>query len=363
MIRPRLPWLVTAAALAACSGKPADKSRPVAGSGDEPATGSGSGSAAVGLDHANVRLPPAPPVPPPPAALPSPRAEATPTPAMVALGEALFFEPRLAADDRTSCATCHDPDHDFAGTGVQATATGKPNLRHAPSLRNLAWQRELGWDGRYPALKNVMLQHWRGQLGLDPSLAIQKLADVPLYRAHFQRAAQREPDGGVALEALAAFAITRFSGDAPWDRVERGELPEDPTLRAGYALFTGKAQCATCHPPPLYTDLGYHRLGLIASPDDGRGRVDRDASGAFKTPSLRGAASRLAFFHDGSATSLEAAIDWHLAGGVGQGADRSIVDPALAVVELTPTEREQLIAFVRALTPTSDPYPRPLLVP
>jgi len=103
-----------------------------------------------------------------------------------------------------------------------------------------------------------------------------------------------------------------------------------------------------CHAPPLYTDLGYHRLGLIAVADEGRGRVDPSLRGAFATPTLRGAAARASFFHDGSAHSLDEAIDWHLAGGLGQGADPSIVD--VKKIALAPDERAQLGAFVRALT-------------
>jgi len=119
---------------------------------------------------------------------------------------------------------------------------------------------------------------------------------------------------------------------------------------AGYALFTGKARCGSCHPPPLYTDHDYHRLGLIASPDDGRGRVDPALAGAFKTPSLVGLARSAPYYHDGSAATLDAAIDWHLAGGRGQGADPSVIDPGLAPVTLTPAERAQLGAFVAAAT-------------
>ena len=70
--------------------------------------------------------------------------------------------------------------------------------------------------------------------------------------------------------------------------------------------------------------------------------------GAFATPTLRGAALRPSFFHDGSAKTLEAAVDWHLSGGIGAGADKGIVD--LQPVTLSAAERGQLLAFVRALT-------------
>jgi len=306
-------------------------------------------------DAAPVVLPPAPPLPGIPAGLPALELPATVTPDAVALGELLFWEPRLSVTSKTSCATCHDPARGFAGATRQDTATGKPHLRRAPTLVNLAWHKELGWDGRYQLMAEHLSTHVQGQLGNDLGSAVARIYDVPGYRAHFTRLAN--PIGvDAATNALAAYVLTRYSGDAPWDRVERS--PDAPAnIKAGYQLFNNKAQCSVCHTPPLYTDLRYHRLGLIASPDEGRGRVDPAQKGAFKTPTLRGAAAREGFFHDGSATSLDAAIDWHLAGGLGHGADPSIVDPALKKIALSVAEREALGAFVRALTDPANPVP------
>jgi len=310
---------------------------------------------AVTTDDAGLPvLAPAPPLPVVPAGLPTAPDLGDMSPAQVALGELLFYDPRLSVSQKVSCATCHDPAHGFAGGTRQDTAAGKPNLRRAPALANLAWQKELGWDGRYPALADQLAAHLRGQLGADLSA---KFAERPLYAAHLARVGNADAVAS-AMAALVAYCETRYDGDAPWDRIERSpDAAAD--IKAGYQLFTTKAQCATCHTPPLYTDLGYHRLGLIASHDEGRGRVDSAATGAFKTPTLRGAATRTGFFHDASAPTLDAAIDWHLAGGVGQGADPSIVD--LKKVTLSPAERAQLGAFVRALS-SSPPAPvKPVL--
>ena len=301
-----------------------------------PPPGDAAGSAAIAL-------PPAPPLPEVPLGLPPPPQNPAITPEAVALGELLFREPRLASDGKTTCATCHDPAHGYSGTGRQNTAAGQPNLRRAPALVDVAWKHELAWDGRYPSLAEQLQAHVKGQLGRELGEAAAALDADPLYHAHFART------GGPssAMAALEAYVLTRYAGGAPWDHVERAPgVPAE--LRAGYELFTGKAQCAVCHTPPLYTDLGYHRLGLIALPDEGRGRVDPTKAGAFATPTLRDAALRSSFFHDGSAPTLDAAIDWHLAGGTGQGADPSIVD--LKPVKLTPAERAALGAFVRALT-------------
>lgn len=303
-----------------------------------------------------AQLPPAPPVPSVPAGLPEPPQRAEASAEVLALGAALFAEKSWSADGKVACQTCHDPATDYAG-GREPTSLGRPNLRRAPSLSNLAWQRALGWDGRFSDGREHLRAHLWGQLGLPLPDAVAKLADHALLRAHFARAHGKEPAPELALEALWAFALTRYSGGAPWDLEERLTEPSvaGHSLRAGYALFLGKARCGQCHPPPLYTDLGYHRLGLIGTADEGRGLVDRAELGKFKTPSLRGAAARKRFFHDGSATTLAAAIDWHLAGGTSQGADRSIIDPELAAVSLTAEERAQLAAFVAALTPLAAP--------
>ncbi len=354
-------------ALLLVAGCPAKKDRPA-----DPAPPAGSAAVVAAtleveprvLATGQVALPPPPPVPLPPAGLPPLPADKAPTGAEIALGELLFFEPRLAVDATTACATCHEPARGFAG-GVprSANADGKPNLRHTPTLYNLAWHGELGWDGRSIDRTSFLASHVASQLGLPLETGLVRLLGSPTYAAHFARTAGGRAADATASAALLAYVATLYSGDAPWDAHERGD--DDGLLAGaelGYALFNGKAQCATCHAPPLYTDLGYHRLGLIASPDDGRGRVDPAAAGAFKTPTLRGVAARAPLFHDGSAATLEAAIDWHLAGGRGQQADPSVIDPALPVVTLTADERAALIAFVRALTPRAAP-PAPALLP
>ena len=334
------------------TGEPSKSDKP----GDKPALERTQEGQATGTPTTagEVTLPPAPPLPEVPLGLPRPAPVTRAfSPELVALGEALFVEASWSADHKTACSTCHDPKAGYSGER-HPTALGRPNLRRPPPLVNVAWQRELGWDGRFASLPEHLAAHLHGQLGAEPEQALTEAIKVPVLRAHFARALGREPAAADALAALAAFVSTRYLGATPWDQEEREARGDERgrTLRAGYALFVGKAQCAVCHPPPLYTDLGYHRLGLIASADEGRGRSDPSLRGAFKTPTLRGAAARPRFFHDASASTLAAAIDWHLEGGRGQGAAASIVDPALSPIGLTALEREQLLAFVTALTPT-----------
>lgn len=356
---------VMALALVACgkrSGSQSnDKPNPVK---PTPPVAVGSAVPPVANDGLPV-LPPPPPLPEIPRGLPDrPATSITPTPAGVALGELLFFDPRVSQAGKTMCAGCHVPTLAFAGNDRALAADGRPNARRTPSLINLAWQTDFAWDGRYSDVATLLTAHVRGQLGDSADAVAARLAQVPVYRAHFARAfglsADAAPTGSHVIEALAHYVSTRYSSTSPWDQVERTPNA-DKNLQAGYQLFTGVAGCATCHVPPLYTDNRFHRIGLIATPDEGRGKVDPAQQGAFRTPSLRGLSYRTAFFHDASAPSLDAAIDWHLAGGRGQNADPSIIDPALTKVTLTPEQRSQLGAFVQALASKQGPAPAPTL--
>jgi cytochrome c peroxidase len=360
--RRRLAALIGAAWL--LSGCPAKKGKP------EPKR-----QQVAAVDAGAPTLPPAPPLPIVPPGLPErPESKEAPlTPELVALGQALFFDVRMSGTRKMSCASCHDPDHGWADGRPRADTAGrKPNLRRTQTLIGAAWTQAYGWDGRFASLEELLPAHWKGQLSGQPDAVVAELAGIPFYALHFQRALGGAPSEAGVLRALAAFVRTVTDGHgarpgdggaaavAPWDRYERGDQAAvGPDAVAGYALFSGRAQCASCHPPPLYTDQAYHRLGLVRSTDEGRGRVDPapDQAGAFRTPTLRGAAHRGPYFHDGSAFSLEEAIEAHLAGARGKEA----VDPALRPVTLTDAEIGQLVAFLRALTAPSERYLRPSL--
>lgn len=301
-------------------------------------------------------LPPAPPLLAVPAGLPplpDTAATAALTPELVALGALLFADPRLSASGKTSCASCHYSAHGFSG-GIDNAADGKPNLRRTPALVNLAWATSFDWDGRYDSIDDQLTAHVHGQLGMSGT----DLDDIPTYKAHFARVGGDR--GTVVRRALAAYVLTRYAGDAPWDRREasaRAPKPGSAALdaeTAGYLLFIGKAQCGVCHIPPLYTDNGFHRVGKVGAADEGRGRVDAQLAGAFKTPTLRGAAARKALFHTGDVTSLDDAIRWYeQVGGDATHHDPAKLDPALFHIALTPEEHAQLLAFVRALSAPS----------
>ncbi len=294
-------------------------------------------------DAAPLVLPPAPPLAPTPRGLPpAPSPDYNPTTAnKVALGALLFADPSLSAEAALACANCHNPEHGFSSDKpLSTTAAGSVNQRHTPSLINIAYHSEFYWDGRSKPLEAHILGHWQGQLGTSPADALAQIAVQPLYLAHFQRAFESAPQPDRAAEALAAYVRSLVRGNSPWDRYEAGDRSAvSKDAIAGSKIFNHRSGCATCHAPPLYTDLDYHDLGLPSdanAPDLGReGHTQRIADrGAFKTPSLRGISQTSPYFHNGSAATLMQVLEHKESQG----------SPRLSV-----REREQVIAFLLAL--------------
>ncbi len=70
-------------------------------------------------------------------------------PAIAALGQKLFFDVRLSADGKISCASCHLPAQSFSdGRARSKGHEGREGTRNAPSLLNAAYSTTLFWDGR-----------------------------------------------------------------------------------------------------------------------------------------------------------------------------------------------------------------------
>jgi len=85
---------------------------------------------------------------------------------------------------------------------------------------------------------------------------------------------------------------------------------DDAELR-GQELFFGKAQCASCHTPPYYTDNSMHDLELerFYEPRMINGITAR-AEGPIKTFSLRGLKDSPPYFHDGRLLTIEDTVEF-----------------------------------------------------
>ncbi|HUH00469.1 MAG TPA: cytochrome c peroxidase [Kofleriaceae bacterium] len=338
--------------LVACSSKSSTKPAP------EPVASAGEDAAAPALIDAaaTITLTRPPPLPPLPRGLPKLRdVDYNPaTPEKHDLGAVLFFDSRLSRDGSMTCASCHVPSNGFAGAEPLAlTLDGHRNLRHAPTLLNAGYHRALFQDGRADSLEAAIEANWAGQMGADPDRVADTLARHPMYAALFERAFAEPPTGRHIVEALAVYVRYLRSGDAPWDRHEAG-LPGagvDDIAIAGARVFNGRAQCAQCHPPPLYTDLGFHVAAT--SGDVGRARVTGLPADqySFRTPTLRGAATRTPYLHDGSVSELGALLDAHLI--------QMTTTPGQPPMVLSREERTQLLTFLLALSPDATPFEKP----
>jgi cytochrome c peroxidase len=310
-------------------------------------------------------LPPAPPLPALPVGLPPLPADLPAiTPDEVALGELLFYDPRLSHHGKLACVSCHDPHHDYTAPAYPPPLTdgAVENARAPMPLTNLAYWKAFGWDGKYATIADALRAHVVGQLGDELPVALrERILLRPIYRAHFARVGGDSSDA--AIRALSAFVLTRYAGSSEWDSieaettVEKGKLATLPSV-VGYQLFMGRAGCAHCHPPPLYTDFGYHAVHGNPHGDPGHARVDPSAqAGAMATTSLRGAADHVIRFHAGETRDLATVCSWYAYVGSQSGA-RQGMDPLLDNVKLSPAQCAPIVAFLNALVGAPvDPTP------
>lgn len=230
----------------------------------------------------------------PPARRPPPR------PAAAALGERLFFDPRLSGTGSVLCASCHVP--------YRAFQDGRPlgfglaeGTRNTPSLFNVGFFRRYGWDGARASLAAQSLRPLleANEMRSSPARVAGLLRTLYAkdYRAAFSRTPSASDDALFedAGSALAAFQATLVSGRTPFDefRDSLGDSAGAAARRAypveaqaGLKLFVER--CSTCHAGPLFTS------GAIV-----RG---------FRVPTLRNVASTAPYMHDGSVASLDEAV-------------------------------------------------------
>lgn len=240
----------------------------------------------------------------------------------VALGERLFSEKRLSADNSLACASCHD----LARGGVDRLPVsvgvgGKTGPINAPTVFNAALNFAQFWDGRAATLEEQAAGPIHNPLEMASSWAevIPKLQQDAAYREAFARL---YPGRGIGAEtivdAIAAFERTLFT-ESRFDRFLRGDASAlDALERAGYRQFLDYG-CASCHQGALVGGNMYQRFGVIndyfagrtaSKADLGRYNVTgrEEDRHVFKVPSLRNVAVTPPYFHDASVASLDEAV-------------------------------------------------------
>lgn len=272
----------------------------------------------------------------------------------VALGKQLFFDQRLSGDGTRSCYSCHVCEHGLTdGLPTAVGAFEKKLTRSSPPIWNIGYHKQFYWDGRSPSMEKQAFAAWKGgNMGANVEEVTQALNDIKEYRAQFEKVfgAPATPDS--VVKAISAFERTLICGNTAFDRFQQGDASALNTeAQRGWELFRGKAGCGTCHAGILLTDLQFHNVGIgmdAAEPDLGRRRATQDETdtGAFKTPTLRGISQSAPYFHDGSAATLDEALDIILAGGK---PNDHLDTENLKKVDLSEGERADLLSFLHSL--------------
>jgi cytochrome c peroxidase len=298
-----------------------------------------------------------------PARLPVP-ANNPMTPEKVALGQMLFFDPRLSGSGAIACASCHNPALGWEDALPKGLGhMGKRLGRHTPTILNVAYGEPFFWDGRASTLE----EQAKGPIGaaaemnMPPGDAVARISSIPGYVKAFGDVFPGKPVSmDTIAAAIAAYERTVVSKSAPFDRWVGGDQKAvSPAAKRGFVLFNGKANCAVCHAGWRLTDDGFHDIGL-ADQDRGRAAI---APGivqleyAFKTPTLRNINQRAPYMHDGSMPTLTAVID-HYDGGF---ARRPSLDTQMRPLGLTTQEKADLLAFLDTLTSNDEPAVIPVL--
>jgi cytochrome c peroxidase len=271
------------------------------------------------------------------------------------LGRKLFYDGRLSLDGGFPCASCHQQIAGF-GTFEHDRSHGynhSHTLRNAPVLFNLAWQKELHWDGAFKSLYEEAQQPITGHIEMAESFPgiIAKLETDGTYPAMFRNTFGDEAiTQDRILKALVQFTGYMTSANSKYDRVKKGIESFTEEQERGYQLF--KTNCASCHTEPMFTDYNFYNIGLPVSTDlndFGKMLVTNDPQDSlkFKVPTLRNVNISSNYMHDGRFNTLLQCVQ-HYVSGVQVG---PTLDPRLASgIALNDDQQSDVVAFLRTLT-------------
>ncbi len=293
-----------------------------------------------------------------------------PNEARIELGKKLFFDARLSSDGSVSCATCHNPLFGWSdGLATAKGITGEFLGRTSPVVTNTAYNPIQMWDGREKTLESQALGPMKSDVEMNTNIpeALVWLREHPEYSKMFEKAYPGEGINEITLgKAIASFERTVVSKDSPFDRWVAGDKKAlNKQQVRGFKVFVDpdKGNCEVCHSAPNFTDNGFHNLGLASfdqeEPDLGRyhQKPIRLMKGAFKTPTLRDIEYSAPYFHDGSSDTLEHVVEHYITGGK----VKTNVSPNMKSLSLTEKEKEDLIAFMKALSSPRKPFELPVL--
>ncbi len=248
-------------------------------------------------------------------------AEARSAPA-AELGRALFWDPRISADGRTACASCHlasawgaDP------RPFSIDARGRETARNSQTVFNAMLQPSLRWTGDRRSGAHQAERSLTGSLGFSTAEEVVPVLHRHGYEASFRRAFPGDPEPvgpGNYARAIQSYQATLVT-PAAFDRYLLGEDDAlSPRQKEGLRTFIGSG-CAGCHKGALLGGTAIRKFGIAGDYWTATGSARRDVGlfeatkvetdrYRFRVPMLRNIARTAPYFHDGSVGGLAEAV-------------------------------------------------------
>jgi cytochrome c peroxidase len=295
------------------------------------------------------------------------------TQARIALGQSLFFDPRLSGSHTISCNSCHNLGTAGADNVVTSTGHGgQKGPRNSPTVLNSVFNLAQFWDGRAPDLKEQAKGPVQNPIEMHNTIerVEETLESMPGYVDAFAAAFPGEADP-INFEnmarAIEAFEATLITPGSRFDQFLAGKATLDAQEREGLAQFIDKG-CVACHAGANVGGQAYFAFGAVKRPDAtilppadrGRATVTREASDdfVFRAAPLRNVARTAPYFHSGQVWELEQAIRIMAESQLGQTLpDRDV--QAIAAFLRTLDGREPTVA-PPVLPASTAQTPRPL---
>ena len=270
----------------------------------------------------------------------------------VLLGEKLFNDPILSANNTISCAFCHDLSN--GGDDSRPVALGihgQLGTVNTPTVFNSSLNFRQFWDGRSKTLKeqaffpvkaeNEMGSHW-------PELLV-KLQKHKSYPQLFERVFESNKiTVDRVTEAIAEFEKTLLTPNSRFDKWLKGDAQSlSKTELEGYKLFKDLG-CVNCHQGQNIGGNMYQTLGHFGNYFEERGNIIQSDFGLynltkieedkfkFKVPSLRNIELTAPYFHDGQVPTLEKAVELMAFYQLGR--------------EISVLDRDKIVSFLKTLT-------------
>ncbi len=250
--------------------------------------------------------------------------KATLDPAKVALGQRLFFDTRLSANNTISCASCHDLTQGGADNKIVATGiNGAQGSINTPTVFNSQLNFVQFWDGRAETLFEQLdfpIFH-PAEMGSNWPDIIEKLSQSTDYLKAFKWLYADGMTTNNIKDTLVEFEKSLLTPNSRFDQYLRGDqgalsLKE----RQGYLLFKSYG-CTACHQGVNVGGNMFQKLGVMGDYFIDRGNITEADKGRFnvtgqekdlyyfRVPGLRNVALTPPYLHDGSAKTLKQVIN------------------------------------------------------